>query len=150
MRKRPAIPRIDGGAQTVLLVADVERTVEFYGGKLLLERRDGDAGRYAEYDTGEGGTLVIVRQDGSIAPMASPSATDRAATLTFTIGPDGYETWKKWFAQKGVAIERETKWIHGGRSLFVRDPDGRRIEFKTPPAAEVPKPVVLQERKPAD
>jgi hypothetical protein len=29
----------------------------------------------------------------------------------------------------------------------VRDPDGRRLEFKTPPAVVPPKPVVLEARK---
>jgi len=37
MRKRPAIPRIDGGPQTVLLVDDVERAVEFYGKSVMLQ-----------------------------------------------------------------------------------------------------------------
>lgn len=147
MRKRPKIPRIDGGLQTVLLVDDVDRMAEFYGRTLLLEKRDGDAGRYAEFDTGEGGVLLLVKRDGSIAPMAAAAETDPGATLSFTITPEGYATWLKWFSRQGVAIERETKWIHGGRSLFVRDPEGRRIEFKTPPAAPPPKPVVLQERK---
>ncbi len=150
MRKRPAIPRIDGGAQTVLLVEDVERAVEFYGKKLLLQSQDGDAGRYAEFDTGDGGALLLVKREGSIAPMAMAAVTDETVTLTFAITSDGLEVWKKWFAKCGVAIERETKWIHGGRSLFVRDPDGRRLEFKTPPAVVPPKPVLLTEKKRED
>lgn len=147
MRKRPAIPRLDGGQQTVLLVEDVERSVEFYGRKLRLEPKDGDKGRYAEFDTGDN-ILVLVRRDGSIAPMLPGSATE--AALTFTIDHEGFEAWKKWFAQCAVPIERETKWIHGGRSLYVRDPDGRRLEFKTPPAVEPPKPTVITGKKKED
>lgn len=150
MRKRPAIPRIDGGPQTVLLVDDVERAVEFYGKSVMLQPRDGDAGRYAEFDTGDGGVLVLVKREGSIAPMAMSAAEDAPATLTFTIDETGYETWKKWFAKCGVPIERETTWIHGGRSLFVRDPDRRRLEFKTPPSQVPPKPVVLTAKKRED
>lgn len=150
MRKRPAIPRLDGGLQTVLLVDDVERSVGFYGKSLLLQPKDGDAGRYAEFDTGDGGVLVLVKREGSIAPMVIPSISDDTVTLTFAITADGCEAWKKWFAKCGVAIERETKWIHGGRSLFVRDPDGRRLEFKTPPSEVPPKPVVLTQKKRED
>ncbi len=150
MRKRPAIPRIDGGNQIVLLVEEVERSVEFYGNKLLLQARDGDPGRYAEFDTGEGGVLVVVKRDGTIAPLAAPVETDPAATLTFTIAAEAFDPWKKWFAERGVRIERETRWIHGGLSLFVRDPDGRRIEFKTPSAVVPPKPVVLEKRQRED
>lgn len=147
MRKRPTIPRLDGGPQTVLLVEDVERAVEFYGKSLLLQAKDGDAGRYAEFDTGDGGVLVLVKREGSIAPMAVEAVSDDAVTLTFAITADGFEIWKKWFARCDVAIERETKWVHGGRSLFVRDPDGRRLEFKTPPSEVPPKPVVLAPKK---
>ncbi len=147
MRKRPAIPRLDGGPQTVLLVEDVERSVEFYGTKLRLERRDGDESRYAEFETGSGSVLVLVRRDGSIAPMASPAAAGAPLTLAFNIDLPAYDTWKKWFEKCGVPIERENKWIHGGKSLFVRDPDGRRLEFKTPPVIAPPKQTPLAEKK---
>ncbi len=150
MRKRPSIPRIEGGSQTVLLVADVERAAEFYGKCLRLEARDGDPGRYAEFDAGDGGVLTLVKRDGSIAPMTSPAESDSAEALTFSVPSEGYDTWKKWFEKRAVPIERETTWVHGGRSLFVRDPDGRRLEFKTPAAVVPPKPVVLTERKRPD
>jgi catechol 2,3-dioxygenase-like lactoylglutathione lyase family enzyme len=150
MRKRPAIPRLDGGPQTVLLVEDVERSIAFYGSSLQLVRRDGDTGRYAEFDTGDGGVLVLVKRDGSIAPMALPAADEAPVTLTFAIDLTGYETWKRWFAQCGVAVERETQWIHGGKSLFVRDPDGRRLEFKTPPLIAPPHPTAAAEKKRPD
>ncbi len=147
MRKRPDIPRLDGGPQTVLLVEDVAKSAAFYGGSVRLQARDGDAGRYAEFDTGDGGVLVLVKREGSIAPMAAGAAEEAPATLTFTIEPAGYELWKTWFAKCGVPVERETKWVHGGRSLFVRDPDRRRLEFKTPAAVEPPKPGAGAERK---
>ncbi len=151
MRKLPAIPRLDGGPQTVLLVDDVDRTAVFYAQTVLLERRDGDEGRYAEFDTGDGGVLVIVKQDGSIAPMAVAAGAGGEVTLTFGITNEGFETWKKWFGKCGVAIEREATWVHGGRSLFVRDPDGRRLEFKTPKAVvPPPAPVIITERKRED
>lgn len=145
MPKRPTIPRLDGGQQTVLLVEDVERSVEFYGRKLRLEAKDGDAGRFAEFETGEG-SLVLVRREGSIAPLVPAALTEVA--LTFTIDEAGFAAWKKWLANSAVPVEREMKWIHGGRSLFIRDPDGRRLEFKTPPAiSPPPKPTVITEKK---
>lgn len=148
MRKRPVIPRLDGGPQTVLLVDDVDRTAVFYAQTVLLDRRDGDSGRYAEFDTADGGLLVIVKRDGSIAPMAADASAADGVTLTFSIANEGFETWKKWFGKCGVPIERESKWVHGGRSLFVRDPDGRRLEFKTPRAVvPPPAPTVIAERK---
>jgi len=148
MKKRPAIPRLDGGSQTVLLVEDVERSVDFYGESLRLELRDGDTGRYAEFDTGDGGVLVLVKREGSIAPMAMDAAiSSKSVALTFNVSVEEFEMWKKWFPRRGVEIERETKWIHGGRSLYVMDPDGRRLEFKTPPVIAPPKPAAAVEKK---
>ena len=46
--------------------------------------------------------------------------------------------------------DRETKWIHGGQSLYVRDPDGRRIEFKTPGVVVPPKLEPLKPKKSDD
>ncbi len=140
MKKRPAIPRLDGGPQTILLVEDVERALAFYRDNLLLAQKDGDAGRYAELDPGDGGTLLLVKREGSIAPMTAGRAAKDKATLTFGIPTEGYETWKKWLANREVPIEHETRWVHGGRSLYVRDPDGWRLEFKTPPVLSPPPP----------
>ena len=148
MRKRPAIPRLDGGTQTVLLVEDVQRSVAFYAQKLMLKAKDGDTDRFAEFDTGDGGVLVLVKRDGSIAPMVMTA--DDAVGLTFTIAAEAYDIWKKWLASREVPIERETKWIHGGKSLYMRDPDGRRIEFKTPAVIVPPKLVPLTEKKRED
>jgi catechol 2,3-dioxygenase-like lactoylglutathione lyase family enzyme len=132
MKKRPAIPSLDGGPQTILLVEDVARTAEFYQENLRLEWKDGDGDRYAEFATGDGGRLLIVNQEGSIAPMAGVLAAAAPATLTFSITAEAFGSWKKWLTKRGVEIAQETKWIHGGRSLYVLDPDGRRIEFKAP------------------
>ena len=140
MKKRPAIPRLDGGPQTILLVEDVERSAAFYRENLLLTQKDGDTARYAEFDPGDGGSLLLVKRDGTIAPMAAAVAASAKVTLTFAIPTEGYETWKKWLAKLGVSVEHETRWVHGGRSLYVRDPDGWRLEFKTPPVLPPPPP----------
>ena len=134
----------------ILLVEDLERAVEFYGQSLRLGATDGDPGRYAEFDAGDGSALLLVKRDGSVAPMAAGAASGAAALLTFTIPLEGCEAWKKWLVQRGVPIERETIWVHGGRSLYLRDPDGRKLEFKTPPVAAPPKPVVIAKRKDED
>lgn len=138
MKKRPVIPRLDGGPQTLLLVEDVPRSVAFYRDELRLELQDGDTDRYAEFDTGDGGVLLIVKRDGTIAPMAATALADSPKGLTFTVEDEGFDAWKKWLVKRGIEIEREGKLIHGGRSLVVRDPDKRKVEFKTPPSVKTP------------
>ncbi len=149
VKKTPVIPRLDGGPQTILLVEDVERSVEFYRDNLRLEMNDGDAERYAEFDAGDSGVLLLVKREGSIAPMAGTLAGGQGSALSFSISADGYAIWKQWLEKRGVTIDRETRWIHGGRSLYVLDPDGRRLEFKTPPvvAPPAPKPAAKEEKR---
>jgi catechol 2,3-dioxygenase-like lactoylglutathione lyase family enzyme len=149
MKKRPAIPRLDGGPQTIILVEEVERSVAFYRDHLRLELNDGDTDRYAEFDTGDGGVLLIVKREGTIAPMAAATVSDSPAGLTFIVEDEGYNAWKKWLVKREVEIERETRLIHGGRSMLVRDPDGRRVEFKTPAVVKPPTrpPMAVGKRK---
>lgn len=147
-KKRPAIPRLDGGPQTIILVEEVARSVDFYGDVLRLELRDGDTDRYAEFDTGDGGVLLLVKRDGTIAPMAAAASADSPKGLTFVVEDTGFDSWKRWLAKRGVEIEREAKLIHGGRSLVVRDPDKRKVEFKTPASVKAPtRPPMPIERK---
>src|SRR4051812_20499396 len=113
MKKRPTLPRLDGSSQTILLVDDVGRTGEFYRDHLRLEVRDGDGERYLEFDTGDGASLLIVKREGSIAPMASVAVAGTPGTLTFAITPESYASWKKWLTQRQVEIVQETKWVHG-------------------------------------
>jgi catechol 2,3-dioxygenase-like lactoylglutathione lyase family enzyme len=131
VKKRPKIPRGEG-PQTILLVEDVGRTAEFYQEVMRFEAKDGDGERYVEFETVGGGALLVVQREGSIAPMASVAAAGAPATLSFAVDAEGYDAWKKWMKKRGVPIDQETRWIHGGRSLYVLDPDGRRIEFKAP------------------
>ncbi len=144
MKKRPIIPSLDGGPKTVLLVDDVERSTAFYRDNLQMGHCDGDPCRYAEMDAGESGILVLVKRAGTIAPMLAPNAISEAGlgtarAISFTIHTDEYDNWKRWLTARHVSIDRETKWIHGGKSLYILDPDGRRLEFKTPPKMSPPK-----------
>jgi catechol 2,3-dioxygenase-like lactoylglutathione lyase family enzyme len=132
VKKRPKISGGGGEPQTILLVEDVSRTAEFYQDVMRFEAKDGDGERYVEFETADGGVLLVVQREGSIAPMASVAAAGAPATLSFAVTAEGYEAWKKWMKKRGIPIDQETKWIHGGRSLYVLDPDGRRIEFKAP------------------
>lgn len=147
LSKRPVIPRLDGGPQTILLVEDLARSVEFYRDSLRLELTDSDTDRYAEFDAGDSGVLLLLKREGSIAPMAGTLAGGKGAALTFSISTEGYGVWKQWLEKRGVPIDRETRWIHGGRSLYVLDPDGRRLEFKTPPVVAPPGPKPSAEKK---
>ena len=63
---------------------------------------------------------------------------DSPKGVPFVVEDAGVESWRKWRTKRGVEMEREAKLIHGGRSMIVRDPDKRRIEFKTAAVVKPP------------
>jgi len=50
----------------------------------------------------------------------------------FAISTESYEPWLAYLKARGVAIESETRWPPGGRSLYFRDPDDHLVELITP------------------
>lgn len=81
--------------------------------------------------------------------MATQTGAETANAPTVLVEDEGRGAWKKWLVRRGVEIDREAKGIRGGRSLWVRDPDGRRIEFKTAAVVKAPsRPPMPIARKP--
>ena len=128
MKKRPAIPRLDGGPQTILLVEDVDRTALFYRETLRLEAKDGDGKRYVEFDAGDGGTLLIAQREGSIPPHDGQGPLH----VAFATDDRDYGGWCARLSSLGIEIESETHWERGGRSVYFRDADQHLVELVTP------------------
>jgi len=82
--------------------------------------------------------LLIFRRGSATQTVTIPGGTipghDGAGPLhvAFAIGKDELEHWQKHLASRGVAIEGETSWSRGGRSIYFRDPDGHLLELATP------------------
>ena len=134
--KRP--PRIEGIVETVLYVADMARAVAFYRDELGLEPMTGDPERFQSFRAGPGQVLLLFKRGGTLEPTAVPGGIipphDGAGPhhIGFAIAAADYETWLARLHEHGIAIESETKWERGGRSLYFRDPDGQLVELITP------------------
>jgi len=76
-----------------------------------------------------GGTLTATEVSGGLIP---PHDGHGPLHIAFAIACDDYAPWKARLISKGVAIESETQWDRGGRSLYFRDPDGNLDELVTP------------------
>lgn len=134
MSEAPTVSRI---LETALYVEDLERSARFYteviGLAVMLSTP-----RLVALDAGGGGALLLFKQGatsedlhdaGGVIP--GHEGTGRLH-MAFAIAEADYERWLARFAEQGIPIAGETRWTRGGRSLYVRDPDGHAIEFATP------------------
>jgi glyoxylase I family protein len=103
-----------------LRTADPGALERFYGAVVGLRVRRRDPGRGSVW-LEAGATVVMIEPVAPGEPRVLPGTMDLVA---FAI--DDKEAWRDRLARAGVAIEAETP-----HTLYVRDPDGRRIGFST-------------------
>ena len=134
---------INGVVETALYVDDLVRAVGFYRDVLGLRPMAGDPGRFQSFDTGAQRVLLLFRRGSTREPTAAPGGVipphDGSGQnhVGFAIPAAAYEAWRARLRDQGIAIESETRWERGGRSLYFRDPDGNLLELITPGIWEV-------------
>lgn len=110
---------------------DIDRCVSFYRDVLGLPQR---SVHYFEDRSlrsvwlQAGATVVMIEQARAGEPLPPAGTLDLVA---FAIDPDARERFRERFARAGIAIEAET-----AHTLYVRDPDGRRIGLSCHPLSD--------------
>lgn len=136
-------PPINGVLETVLYVTDLGRATLFYRDVLGLRSMAGDGERFQAFDAGQGRVLLLFLRGGTLnavpAPVGLIPPHDGSGPLHvgFAIAADRYDSWCDWLRGRGVAVESETRWNRGGRSLYFRDPDDHLVELITPGIWEI-------------
>jgi catechol 2,3-dioxygenase-like lactoylglutathione lyase family enzyme len=124
-------PKTEGILESSLYVTDVARSAQFYK-KIFGFPVISDFGeRGCAMDAGHRQVLLLFKKGGSRA-MQSPHDGDGELHLAFAIRPDELAGWESWLAENGIAVEEESAWELGGRSVYFRDPDRHLIEIATP------------------
>ena len=132
-----AMPKVNGIVETVLHVADVGRSREFYQSLFGFDDVAGND-RFCAFHAGPKQVLLLFRTGGSTEPIAVPGGLipphDGAGHLhvAFAISESEYDGWRERLTNHGIAIESEVKWPLGGRSIYFRDPDEHLLELITP------------------
>jgi len=133
-----SIPRLDRIVETALYVDDVARSRAFYvdilGCEPLLE-----SGRLLALSVAGVSVLLLFQRGATTEPLPTPGGVVPPhggmgiQHIAFAV-PDNeaLERWTARLEQRGVRIESRVQWQRGGKSIYVRDPDGHSIELITP------------------
>lgn len=136
MAERP--PPLDGIVETILYVDDLPRAVAFYRDEMGLEPMVGDGERFQCFRAGARQVLLLFKRGGTLEPTEVPGGIipphDGRGPhhIAFGVSKAAYADWKARLAARGIAVESETTWERGGRSVYFRDPDGHLVELVTP------------------
>jgi catechol 2,3-dioxygenase-like lactoylglutathione lyase family enzyme len=131
-------PPIRGVIETILYTDDLPSAVAFYRDVLGLSAIKTDGDRFQAFDAGASRVLLLFKRGGTLAPTPVPGGIipphDGSGPhhIAFAIDAGDYETWCDRLRQRGVAIESETRWERGGRSVYFRDRDNHLVELVTP------------------
>lgn len=134
----PPVPRLNGVVETVLYVDDLARAVAFYRDVLGLTTIAGDDTRFQVFDTGASRVLLLFKRGSTLEPTPVPGGIipphdgSGPGHVGLAIAHGDYDAWLGRLRACAVAIESETNWPRGGRSLYFRDPDGHLLELVTP------------------
>lgn len=118
--------------ETALYVADPERSERFYRGLLGATpklRED----RLRALELSDGRILLLFRRGASVEGERTPGGRilghDGQGTLHLAFGTDDLSAWESRLRALDLTVESEVRPAQGGRSLYLRDPDGHAIEF---------------------
>jgi catechol 2,3-dioxygenase-like lactoylglutathione lyase family enzyme len=132
------MPKVARVLETCLYVDDLDQASRFYEDVVQLPRMAGDANRFRAYDVGGVSVLLLFRRGATLAPVMLPGGTvpphdgNGPLHIAFAVDAGEMPAWEARLREHGVAVESEVKWPRGGRSIYVRDPDGHVLEFATP------------------
>jgi catechol 2,3-dioxygenase-like lactoylglutathione lyase family enzyme len=130
-------PPLDGVLETALYVDDLDRAARFYEDVLGLAALTSDS-RFRAYDVGGRSVLLLFRRGATLETVRLPGGTipphDGHGPLhvAFAVSANGLVAWERRLEERGIAVEGHTVWPRGGRSLYLRDPDGHLLELATP------------------
>jgi catechol 2,3-dioxygenase-like lactoylglutathione lyase family enzyme len=126
-----------GVHHVALLVADVERTINFYQGILefplteIFENRDYGGSTHFFFDIGNGNALAFFDLPGlDLAPYEE--VFGGLHHLAISVEPERWQRLRSNLEDASIATQHVD-----GSSLYFRDPDGARLELISDPLGEM-------------
>ena len=121
-----------GLLETALYVEEPVRSERFYR-DLLGAKPKLRVDRLHALELADGRILLLFRRGASISGEDTPGGKipghDGRGTLHLAFQTGELEIWRRRIGELGLTVESEVHPAQGGRSLYLRDPDGHVIEF---------------------
>lgn len=114
--------------ETCLYVTDLERSRQFYNGKLGLAVIGEVKDRHIFFRAGESVLLCFLPEASKLGGTLPPHFGSGQLHLAFEVSREDYESWKSKIKDAGIAIEQEYDWGRGYLSFYFRDPDQHLLE----------------------
>jgi catechol 2,3-dioxygenase-like lactoylglutathione lyase family enzyme len=119
--------------ETGICVDDLDRASAFYHDVLGLEQVSHEPGRHVFFRVGTQSMLLAFLARATLTDdRFPPHGTTGPGHFAFGVPAGSLDRWRERLTRHGVAIEKETEWPRGGRSLYFRDPAGNLVEVITP------------------
>ena len=115
--------------ETCLYVTDLERTNDFYHGKLHLPVISKVEGRHIFFKAGESVLLCFIATQTEQEAVLPPHGARGCIHFAFEMSKDEYALALVSIKEKGIPILHEHTWKKELHSFYFHDPDGHLVEI---------------------
>ena len=114
--------------ETCIYVSDLEKTKEFYGGKLKLRVISIVAGRHIFFQAGSSVLLCFIAAETKRSKELPPHGADGFIHFAFEVVKEEYALALESIHDAGINILHEHVWKGGVKSFYFEDPDRNLVE----------------------
>lgn len=114
--------------ETCLYVTDLERTQEFYEGKMKLPVIGKVDRRHIFFRAGSSVLLCFIAEVSRNSKQLPPHWAEGKQHIAFQVPANDYKDYKAEIESLGIAITHEEEWPNGMKSFYFEDPDGHVLE----------------------
>ena len=115
--------------ETCIYVQDLNRTKDFYHGKLGLDVIMAEPDKHIFFRAGSSVLLCFISTYTEQQFHTPPHGASGNIHFAFEVNADEYVSAKNEIIQKGIIIEHEHEWKDKLLSFYFRDPDGHLLEI---------------------
>jgi catechol 2,3-dioxygenase-like lactoylglutathione lyase family enzyme len=130
-------PKTTGIIETVLYVANVVQSAEWYSRLLGFPVIFGEKDRLRALDAGGGRVLLLFREGASTDATQVQGGTipshdgSGPVHVAFGMQTSDAEAWEQRLTASGIEVEARVDWSAESKSLYFRDPDHHLVELIT-------------------